>query len=352
MMLASIVHIFPLKSIRRERALPVPGRVLVRQGQTVQPHVIIAESALAPEHLLLNVSRSLGVSSKNIQSLIQREVGEQVIEGDLIAGPVGLTRKVLRAPVSGRIALIRGGKVLLEVETLPDQLQSGMAGVVTDLIAERGAIIETVGALVQGVWGNGRMDFGLMQNKLNAPDDKLTSDQLDVSLRGTVILGGYCDDPEALRNAANIPLKGLILSSMSASLVPLATKVPFPIVLLRGFGLRPLDSASFRLLTTNENREVLVNAFAFNRFVGTRPEVVIPLSRPDEPPHPPETENFSAGQKVRLANSFSSHSIGRIEYITDNPVLLPSGLQSVSAHINLENEESVIMPLANLEILT
>ena len=351
-MLASIVHILPLTTIRRERALPVPGRVLVRQGQKVQPYDIIAESVLAPEHLLLNVARSLGVPSKKVKSLIQREVGEQVTEGDLIAGPVGITRKVLRAPVSGRIALIRGGKVLLEVEKPPYQLHSGMAGIVTDLIADRGAFIDMVGALVQGTWGNGRMDFGLLQNKLEAPDSKLTHDQLDVSLRGTVVLGGYCDDPKALRNAANIPLKGLILSSMSAALVPLASKMPFPIVLLRGFGFRPIDSASYRLLTSNENRDVMVNAIVFDQFIGTRPEIFIPLSSSNEPTHPPETERFGAGQKVRLKNSFSRHSIGTIVYITDKPILLPSGFRSLSAQISLENEESVMMPLANLEIMT
>ena len=351
-MLAPIVHIFPLTTIRRERSLPVPGRGLVRQGQSVQPYDILAESSLAPEHLMLNVAQSLGVSSKDVKSLIQREVGEQVAEGDLIAGPVGITRKVLRAPVSGRIALIRGGKILIEVEKPPYRLLSGMAGIVSDLIAYRGAVIDTVGALIQGIWGTGRMDFGLLQIKLEAPDSKLTKDQLDVSLRGTVVLGGYCDDPQALRNAANIPLKGLVLTSMSASLVPFAQKTPIPVISLRGFGFRPIDLASYQLLTSNGNREVVVNAVALDRFHGTRPELVIPLPTPDEPSQPPEIRNFESGQKVRLSNSFSPNSIGTIEYITEKPVLLPSGLRAISAQVNLENEESVTVPLANLEILT
>jgi hypothetical protein len=109
---------------------------------------------------------------------------------------------------------------------------------------------------------------------------------------------------------------------------------------------------SYRLLTSNENREVIVNAVAQDRFRGTRPEVVIPLATPSEPALPSETENYAIGQKVRLVNSFSPNSIGKIEYITNKPVLLPSGLRAFSAQVKLENEESVMIPLANLEVLT
>lgn len=351
-MLASVVHVLPLSTIRRERLLPVPGRVLVRQGQKVEPRGVIAEAAVAPEHLLLNVARSLGVSSKKAKSLIQRQVGEDIAEGDLIAGPVGVTRRVLRAPVSGRIVLIRESKVMLQVEASPYQLQAGFPGIVIDLVADRGAVIETQGALIQGVWGNGQMDFGLMQSKLEAPDGKLTKDQLDVSLRGAVILGGYCDDPKALRNAADIPLRGLILSSMAASLVPLAAKLPFSVIVLRGFGFQPLDSASFKLLTSNQNREVALNAVAFDRFAGTRPEIIIPVPTAEDHPHPMETEDYAVGQKVRLIRATDMNSVGTIERIFEQPVSLPSGLRAVAANITLENEKTVVVPLVNLEILT
>ncbi|HBX71330.1 MAG TPA: hypothetical protein DEH25_18630 [Chloroflexi bacterium] len=351
-MLASVVHILPLTTIRRERVLPIPGKVLVRQGQKVAPRDVVAEASVAPEHLLLNVPRSLGVSVKEAETLIQRAAGDQVGEGDLIAGPIGLTRRVLRAPVAGRIALIQDGKVLLEVDTPPYQLRAGLVGVVSDLIADRGAVIETVGALVQGIWGNGRMEFGLMQSKLETPESKLTSDQVEVSLRGAVVLGGYCDSPKALRNAADIPVKGLILSSMAASLVPLAAKMPFPVLVLRGFGDQPLDPASFKLLTSNQNREVSVNAVAFDRFNGTRPEVVIPLPSSNEPPLPLETEDFAVRQRVRLARSAEVECVGIIQKIFEHPVPLASGLQAMAAKVALENGETVTVPLANLEVLT
>ncbi len=351
-MLASVVHILPLTMIRRERVLPVPGRVLVRQGQKVAPRDVVAEASIAPEHLLLNVPRALGVTVKEAEALIERAVGDLINEGDLIAGPVGLTRRVLRAPVAGKIALIREGKVLLEVDTPPYELRAGLAGVVADLIADHGAVIETIGALVQGIWGNGRMEFGLMQNQLETPDQKLSSDQMDVSLRGAVVLGGFCDDPKALRNAADIPLKGLILSSMAASLVPLALKMPFPVIVLRGFGHQPLDEASFKLLTSNQNREVSVNAVAFDRFTGTRPEVVIPLPSSSDPQFPMETEDYATGQKVRLLRSVGQSAAGTIRHILDQPAVLPSGLRAMAALVSLESGETVTVPLANLEILT
>jgi hypothetical protein len=351
-MLASVVHILPLSTIQRRRELPVPGKVLVRQGQKVEPRDIIAEAAVTPEHMLLNVSRSLGVSAKKAKSLIEREVGENISEGDLIAGPVGLTRRVLRAPVSGRIVLIRDSKIMLQVESAPYQLRAGFPGVVIDLIADRGAVIETQGALVQGIWGNGRIDFGLMQNKLEAPDSKLSREQLDVSLRGAVVLGGYCDDPKTLRNAADIPLRGLILASMSSSLVPVAAKMPFAVVVLRGFGFRPLDTASYDLLTSNQNREVSLNATSFDRLTGTRPEIIIPLPTSEEHPHPMETEDYAVGQKVRVVNASEKDSVGIIERILEQPATFPSGLRATAASLTLENEESIVVPLANLEILT
>jgi hypothetical protein len=248
--------------------------------------------------------------------------------------------------------LIRDGNVLLEVQTPPYELRAGSAGIVTDLIPSYGAVIETLGALVQGVWGNGQIEFGLLQSKLEEPDSRLSADQVDVSLRGAVILGGYCDDPKILRNGADIPLKGLILSSMAASLVPLASKMPYPIVVMQGFGFRPMDSVSYNLLSTNKNREVSVNAVALNHFTGTRPEVIIPLPSTSDPQLPVESNDYGAGQKVRLIRAPHATEIGTIERVFDQPMTLPSGLRAMSASVNLESGETITAALANLEILT
>jgi len=350
-MLAPVIHILPLTVIQKERVLPIPGRVVVRQGQKVASRDVIAEADLAPEHLLLNIARSLGVSVERADELIQRVVGDEVDEGDLIAGPIGLTRRVVRAPSKGEIVVAGEGQVLLRVAKPPFELRAGIGGTVTELIPELGAIIQTTGALVQGVWGNGHADLGLMQNKLSAPDDVLKPGQVDVSLRGTIVLGGFCGDAEVLQKAADVPLRGLVVSSMSSALIPLALRMEFPVLVLEGFGKLAMNAISYNLLTTHQNREISVNAEAFNHHTGQRPEVIIPLPTSREPNAPSLAEEFTAGQKVRILRAPHQARTGTIESLYNEPVLFPSGLRLPAAQVQLKDGESVQVPLANLEVI-
>ena len=290
-MLAPVTHVLPFTTIQRERSLPVPGRVLVRQGQRVDPSDAVAEATLTPEHLVLDIAKGLALPRDRADEQIQRKAGEQVSEGDVLAGPVGITRRVVRAPRAGRVLIAGNGQMLLQVESRPFQLRAGIPGIVVGLILERGVVIENKGALVQGVWGNGRIDYGSLHVLASRPDHALSPDQLDASLRGAVVFAGYCDQAEVLKTAAEAPLKGLILSSMASALIPVAARMPYPIVLIEGFGLLPMNSAAFNLLVSNDRREVALNAEPWDRFTNRRPEVFVPLageSRPAEesPPTP------------------------------------------------------------------
>jgi hypothetical protein len=60
----------------------------------------------------------------------------------------------------------------------------------------------------------------------------------------------------------------------------------FPIVVTDGFGALPMNSATFRLITTNNNREATLNAEARDRYSGTTPEVIIPLPSSSACPNP------------------------------------------------------------------
>lgn len=350
-MLAPVRHVLPLTRVRRQRLLPGIGRVLVRKGQKVGAMDVVAEAVLEPRHLLLDAARALGLPMSRANEYIQRKPGELVEEGDILAGPVGWAKRVLRAPHSGRMVLAGQGKILLEVETPPFQLLAGLPGVVVSLIPERGSVIEATGSLVQGMWGNNRIGSGILRVRAERPEDILTADRLEEGLRGCVLLGGFCGEVDVLQAAESLPLRGLILAGMASALVPEALRASFPILVLDGFGLLPMNAAAYQLLTTNEGREIAVNAETGSPYSGQVPEVFISLPAQGDLEGPPEIVSFAAGQRVRVLRAPYHGQIGTIIAIKTELEALPSGIKAATAQVRLESGEIVSLPLANLEVL-
>lgn len=350
-MLAPVYHVLPLATIVRERTLPVAGKVSAHVNQRVSPTDVIAEANFAREHVLLDVARTFGVSIKAADRMIKVNAGDRLTQGALVADAGGLIPRSIRAPRAGRVMVVGSGQVLMEVGDTKIELRAGLPGVVTQVIPERGVIIRTAGALIQGVWGNGRIDNGLMVSLIEKQDDVLTADRLDVSLRGSVILGGHVRDADTFRAAAELPVRGLILSSLHSPLITNAYQMKYPILVLEGFGALPMNSAAFKLLTTNNKREATVNAEHFDRYGGSRPEVIIPLPVSNEPNEPNDFDTFTVGQTVRLRRPPGAGLIGTIATLPPGLSELQSGLRAPAADVKLENGESVVVPLVNLEVV-
>jgi hypothetical protein len=249
------------------------------------------------------------------------------------------------------VVAIGGGQVMLEVGETPFELRAGYPGIIAQIIENRGVVIQSTGALIQGIWGNGRMDFGLMLNLAEQPDHVLAPSDVDVSLRGSVILAGHAEEEKVLRNAAELPVRGMILGSMAPSLVPLAMQMKYPILVIEGLGRRDMNIAAHKLLSTNAKRDVAINAEPFDRYSGTRPEVVIQLPVTQEPPLPRDLESFAPGQMVRLLRNPFQGAVGTVETVRSLPTFLPNGLKAWCADIRLESNEQLVIPLVNLEVL-
>ena len=350
-MLAPVLHILPLATIVRERTLPVGGKVIARLDQRVSSTDVVAEANFAREHLLLDVARTFGISANAADKLIKVNQGDRLTQDALVAEGGGMFSRSIKAPRPGRVMVAGGGQVLMEVGDARIELRAGMPGMVTQVIPERGVVIRTAGALVQGTWGNGRIDNGLMVNLIDKPDAVLSPERLDVSLRGSVILGGHVRDVETLRAAAELPVRGLILSSMLSSLLQTAVQMRFPILVLDGFGAIPMNTAAFNLLTSNNKREATVNAEPFDRYHGNPPEVIIPLPVSSEPPEPNAYVPFAVGQRVRMRRSPNAGMLGSITGLPAGLSLLPSGLRALAGEVKLENGATVLVPLVNLEVV-
>lgn len=350
-MLASVLHILPLTTIQRERLLPVPGVVHARLNQRVTANDVVAEARWAREHILLDVARKLRVSAAAADRLIRCKEGDELAPNFLIASRGGLFPREARAPREGRVVVIGGGRVLMEVGEAAIALRAGLSGQIVRVIPERGVVIQTAGALVQGVWGNGRTDTGLLVNLMEKPDSILEAGRLDISMRGSVILAGAPRDADALHAAAELPVRGLILSSLHPSLIPLALQMRYPIVVTDGLGRYPMNSAAYRLLTTNAKREATLRAEPFDRYSGARPEIIIPLPVSVEPAPPNDVEPFESGRQVRLRAAPNYGTIGSLVRLRPGLTALPSGVRAPAADVRLESGEEILVPLANLEVV-
>ncbi len=349
-MLAPTFHMLPLTVIRRERKLPYPGKILVRKGQKVGANDAVVEAKLSPKHLMLDIAVGLAISRTQSERFIRVKPGDRLAKGDLIAGPAGMGKRVMRAPQNCQVILVGSDQVLLELTDNLHQVKAGMSGEVVELISDCGVVIETTGTLIQGNWGNGRVDFGVMTVLAKEPGGSLLPDQLDLSMRGAVILGAHCDSEATLRLAQELPVRGLILASMLISLRSVAEKMDYPILLIEGFGSQEMSKPAYKLLANSGRREVSVNAQEWNAFKGIRPEIVIPLPGEGVVAPPRLVERLSVNQQVRSVRSPHAGEIGRLIRLCGT-VSLPSGIRTQAAEVQYDTGEKAVLPLENLEIL-
>jgi hypothetical protein len=190
-----------------------------------------------------------------------------------------------------------------------------------------------------------------MQPISNELLQELVMEQLNISLRGTIITAGFCRSPEVLQAAGNVPIKGLILGSLASELIPLAKSLDYPILVIDGFGSKPMNKAAEAIIVTNKDRNVALNAQVSDLFSGDVPELIISLSGKTDAKLPDEAATLRSGKRVIIVNGKQANQIGTIESIRPGKQRLPNGIATKIAVVALANDKKANVPLANLEIL-
>ncbi|MGB9641513.1 MAG: hypothetical protein ACPL4H_11435, partial [Anaerolineales bacterium] len=139
-------HISPLVTIRRERLLPHRGKVTVRKGQRVAAEDVVAVCEGDVRYVMLDYANGLGVPSQKADAYLAVKAGQEIEEKDILAGPLGWAKRVVRSPHKGQVVLAERGQLLLKVFNTPCELRAGFEAIVAEIIAERGVILETNGA--------------------------------------------------------------------------------------------------------------------------------------------------------------------------------------------------------------
>lgn len=344
-----IFHTLGLAKIQRTRMFTGRGDVLVKVGQKVDALDPIAQFVPEEKFQIISIKKELNIkNNEDARRSINVKIGDKLHKGDILAKSQGIFSKSAVAQTDSEVINIIGSQIIVRIIQPTKPLIAGFDSIVTEILPFQGVVIETNGALIQGVWGNQKAASGQLTANMNNIFEELTPEKIDVTYRGSIILGGYCNKVEVLKAAEELNLKGLILSSMSASLVTAAMNCPIPIILLEGFGPIPLNERAFELLKSNEGKLISLNAI-YDPKQSEKPEIIIQL--PVEGTVPAESLTIKPGSVVRINSGNYQGRASVVKKINETKTNLPNGLRANCAIVELNDEDLISIPLANLDIL-
>jgi hypothetical protein len=342
----------PLTTVRRERLLPVPGDVLARVGDRVDPTQVVACANLPGDFHILLVARLLDVPPSKVKRYLRVSVGDEVQRGQVVAKRGRLFANSVRSPIDGVVTGRGRGRILIEAPPNPFEVRAYMHGTVRNVLHRYGVVIETTGAVVQGVWGAGGESWGVLKRRAKSPEEWLQARAIDPSCHGTILVGGAGLSGDVLERAQELQVRGVVVGGLPPELVSHVRKLPFPVVATEGVGTVPMSAPVFHLLTTNDGREASISGKTQSRWGIARPEIVIPLPAEVRPPTltQPGTP-LETGARVRLVRAPYLGAVGTVIALPAHPRTIETGARVLGAEVDLGQEAPVFVPLTNLEVL-
>ncbi len=348
----SETQVTPLTRIYRERVLPVPGEVLVNVGDQVDPTQVVARTNLLGDFHIVPAARLLGIPISQLERHLRIKPGDEVQQGQTIAALRGLLGRSVKSPINGVITASGSGRILIEAQPTRFELRAYIDGTVSDVLRNYGVTIETMGAIVQGVWGAGRESFGVLKCIVKSPDQVLQARAIDSSCHGTILIGGARLDETVIERAQELQVRGIVTGGLSPEMLPLMKGLLFPIVVTEGIGESPMSEPIFRLLATNEGREASLSGQIQPRWGIMRPEIIIPLPAGTVPPAQAQVRPpLAVGTQVRVVRAPFMGAVGAIVALPAHARRIETGARVRGAEVDLNRAAPVFVPLANLEIL-
>ena len=256
--LASLVVSRPrLASHPRMRfALGPADRAVVTEGQTV----------FAGEPLLERVfdAAVVDVGPAGAAGLVPGDpIGPDIAprtDGAAAAGLAGHGRVLYRLP-DGRVRVALGERAATVV--------SPIGGVVVEVSAG-GLVLQGEGLALPGTLAAGEGTHGVLVMAVAGPDGELPPSAIDVGSHGAILVAGARIDLEALGRARAMGVRGVVVGGLvsrdlrgfRASEVrqraALHGAQPFAVLVLDGYGKRPIASSIWALLLAVAGREVAI----------------------------------------------------------------------------------------------
>lgn len=355
-------------TIRKTRRLPLKGEVVTRVGDKVVPDAVVARTELPGNMQTLRVAEYLGLEPGDMGKVLRIKEGDRVEKNDVIAETrslFGLMRNELKSPISGTVELISpvSGHVGIRQKPLPVEVTAYITGTVVETVPDEGVVVETTGALIQGIFGVGGEKTGEIKVVVDGPERTVDADAITEDLAGKIVITGANITGAALRKASDIGVAGVVTGGIvDLDLIAFLgydigvaitgqENIPTTLIVTEGFGVMTMAHRTFDLLKSLEGRQASINGATQIRAGVIRPEIIVPATTEAENAPADAEQALDIGTRLRIIREPYFGILGHVTALPQELVVIESGAKVRTLEARLDDGQTVTVPRANVEII-
>ena len=357
--------------VTKTRRLPLPGEVLVKQGQEVDFDTIVARTKIPGAPIMLRVADLLGVSTNDVPKFLTKKIGDKLQKDEIIAiySPFwGLFKKEIKTPETCTLENYSSatGQCVLRCEPIPVDLVAYMKGKIKEILPNEGVIIENEAAYIQGIFGIGGERNGEIAIIAKSTDEIITPEMITTEYKGKILIGGSLATLEVLKKATEVGVKGIVVGGIRSVditqylgyeigvAITGEENIPLSIIATEGFGEMRMSDKTLKLLSKFDGEKAAINGATQIRAGVLRPEIIIPIQKKTvikKTDVSNETvKGMRPGTPIRIIADPYFGEIGIVSHLPVDLVKVETGALVRVVEIRLGNR-NVVVPRANVEII-
>jgi len=361
--------------LRKQRRLPIAGKVLVEKGQRVSAEDIVAHAELPGDVSAVNVVNQLGITPGELPDLMLKGEGDAVARNEVIAETKPLIkwfRSSARSPIDGFIETVSQvtGQVMIRTAPKPVDVRAYIDGTVVDVFPDEGVTIETAGAQVQGILGIGGEVVGQLALAVNGPDGVPEPEDLSSDHSGKIVVAGALITRAAFDRAAEVGVAALVCGGFHDSdlrdllgydlgvAITGHEDISPVLIITEGFGAIAMAKATYELLAGHVGKRASANGATQIRAGVLRPEITVPL--PDraegeaaatDRPEASTPTGLTAGSPVRIVREPAFGRLGKVKHLPPEAQAVESEARVRVVELEFPEGDTMVVPRANIEAI-